>query len=100
MIFDKDFLLSLDKEKEKEIYAKVTALTFQETPITTIEGRITSGSINVDGDSAVRRTCSLSLIAENFDYQNYIWGLNTKFKLEVGVRNKINSAYPDIIWFD
>ena len=100
MIFDKDFLLSLDKTKEKEIYAKVTALTFQEAPITTIEGRITSGSINVDGDSAVRRTCSLSLVAENFDYRDYIWGLNTKFKLEIGVKNKINPHYPDIIWFN
>ena len=88
MTYDKNFLLTLDKIKEKEIYAKVTALTFQEAPITTIEGRITAGSINVDGDSAVRRTCSLTLIAENFNYQNYIWGLNTKFKLEIGVKNK------------
>lgn len=99
MIYDKEFLLSLDKVKEKEIYAKVTALTFQEAPITTIEGRIISGSINVDGESAVRRTCSLSMIAENFDYSNYTWGLNTKFKLEVGVKNTINSNYPEIIWF-
>ena len=100
MTYDKNFLLTLDKIKEKEIYAKVTALTFQEAPITTIEGRITAGSINVDGDSAVRRTCSLTLIAENFNYQNYTWGLNTKFKLEIGVKNKINNIYPDIIWFN
>lgn len=99
MIYDKDFLLELDKVKEKEIYAKVTALTFQETPITTIEGRITTGSINVDGNSAVRRTCSLTFIAQNFDYSNYFWGLNTKFKLEIGVKNNININYPDIIWF-
>ena len=99
MIYDKEFLLQLDKAKEKEIYARVTALSFQERPITTIEGRITSGSINVDGDSAVRRTCSLSLVAENFDYSNYTWGMNTKFKLEVGVKNTINVNYPEIIWF-
>jgi hypothetical protein len=77
----------------------VTALSFQERPITTIEGRITSGSINVDGDSAVRRTCSLSLVAENFDYSNYTWGMNTKFKLEIGIKNIINVNYPEIIWF-
>lgn len=99
MIYDKDFLLALDKVKQKEIYAKVTALSFQELPITTIEGRITSGSVNVDGESAVRRTCSLTLVAENFNYSNYSWGLNTKFKLEVGLKNGINSMYPDIIWF-
>lgn len=99
MIYDKDFLLELDKIREKKIYAKVTALTFQETPITTIEGRITAGSVNVDGNSAVRRTCSLTMVAQNFDYGNYTWGLNTKFKLEIGVKNNINPRYDDIIWF-
>lgn len=100
MTYDKDFLLELDKVREKEVYAKVTALTFQETPITTIEGRITQGSINVDGDSAVRRTCSLTIVAQNFDYSNYSWGMNTKFKLEVGIKNIINPNYPDIVWFN
>ena len=99
MIYDKEFLLSLDKIKEKEIYAKVTALTFQESPITNIEGRITAGTISVDGNSAVRRTCSLTMVAENLDCSNYTWGLNTKFKLEIGVKNNINNNYPDIIWF-
>ena len=99
MIYDKDFLLSLDKMKEREVYARITALNFQEFPITTIEGRITTGSINVDGDSAVRRTCSLSLIAENFDYNNYIWGLNTKFKLEIGLKNNVDLIHPKIVWF-
>jgi hypothetical protein len=74
-------------------------LTFAETPIETIEGRITAGSINVDGDSAVRRTCSLTVVANNFDYSDYIWGFKTKFKLEIGVKNTINPKYDDIIWF-
>ena len=99
MIQDKDFLLQLDKIREKEIYARITALTFQETPIEKIEGRVTAGSINVDGNSAVRRTCSLTIVAENFDYINYYWGLNTKFKLEIGVKNNFEPRYPDIIWF-
>lgn len=99
MFYDREFLLKLDKTKNKIIYARITALTFDEQPIETIEGRITQGSINVDGKSAVRRTCSLTMIAENFDYQNYYWGVNTKFKLEVGVSNFIDSKYPDIIWF-
>jgi hypothetical protein len=28
------------------------------------------------------------------------WAYNTKFKLQIGVRNTINSKYSDIIWFD
>jgi hypothetical protein len=39
------------------------------------------------------------MVAENFDYSAFIWGLNTKFKLEIGVENTINSDYPSIIWF-
>lgn len=99
MFYDKDFLLQLDKIKNKTIYARITALTFDEAPIETAEGRVTTGSINVDGNSAVRRTCSLTMVAENFNYQNYSWELNTKFKLEIGVQNKINPHYPNIIWF-
>ena len=95
----RQFLIDLDKTKVKIIYARITALRFDEAPIETIEGRITQGSINLDGDSTVRRTCSLTLVANEFNYSNYLWGLNTKFKLEIGVKNNINSAYPSIIWF-
>ena len=99
MLYDKNFLLNLDKYPHKVVYARVTALTFQEAPIERIEGRVTQGSINVDGASAVRRSCSLTISASNFNYNDYYWGLNTKFKLEVGLENHINSDYPEVIWF-
>lgn len=94
-----NFLLDLDQVKNKVIYAKVTALDINEAPIETIEGRINGGSINIDGASALRRTCSLTLLAQDFNYSNYVWGLNTKFKLEIGVQNNINTNFDDIIWF-
>ena len=94
-----NFLLELDQQRHKTIYARITALTIDELPIECIEGRITQGSVNIDGTSAVRRTCSLTMLAQEYDYHNYVWGLETKFKLEVGVKNDINSNYPDIIWF-
>lgn len=99
MICDKEFLLKLDKQKHKTIYAKITALTLQEYPVETITGRVTQGSINLDGASAVRRTCSLTIVAQDFNYSNYLWGFNTKFKLEIGVDNNIDSQYDNIIWF-
>lgn len=99
MLYDQDFLVNLTKDRNKTIYAKIIALTFDELPIEAIEGRVTGGSINLDGSSAVRRTCSLTMVAESFDYSNYLWGLNTKFKLEIGVKNNVDSSYPDIIWF-
>lgn len=100
MIYDKEFLLELDKQKNKTIYARITALKFDEAPLEQIEGRITQGSINIDGASSVRRTCSMTLVAQNLKINNYYWGLNTKFKLEVGVENTINLNYPKIIWFN
>lgn len=100
MHYDKDFLLELDKYKNKIIYARITALKFNESPVETIEGRVTQGSINLDGASAVRRSCSLTLVAQNFDYNNYVWGMNTKFRLEIGVNNDIDPTYPEIIWFN
>lgn len=99
MIYDKEFLKQLDSFKEKIIYAKITSLRFDEQPIETIEGRVTQGSINIDGSSAVRRTCSLSMVAEDININEYYWGLKTKFKLEIGLQNLINKNYPDIIWF-
>ena len=57
-----NFLLELDKQRNKIIYAKIIALNNEELPIETIEGRITQGSVNIDGASAVRRTCSLTIV--------------------------------------
>lgn len=99
MQYDNEFLLKLDKAKNKTIFARITALTFEEYPIETIEGRVTQGSVNIDGASAVRRSCSLTMVAQDFKYNDFYWGLNTKFKLEVGVENNIDPTYPKIIWF-
>ena len=98
-LVDKEFLKRLDGVTEREIFARVIALSFAESPIETIEGRVTTGSVNIDGASAVRRTCSLSLVAQNMDINDFYWGLNQKFKLEIGMRNTIDDSYPDIIWF-
>ena len=99
MLYNNEFLKKLDEHRTRIIYARIVALTLDEIPIESIEGRVTQGSINIDGDSAVRRTCSLTLVAHEFDYNAFIWGLNTKFTLEIGLENMIDSNYPDIIWF-
>ena len=98
-LLDKDFLKKLDNYNSREIYARITALTVNEAPIEFIEGQVTGGSINIDGASAVRRTCSLSLVAQGININNFYWGLNNKFKLEIGLKNFIDPKYPDIIWF-
>lgn len=97
---DKEFLRKLDSLHEREIYARIELLTFDELPIETIEGKITTGSINIDGSSAVRRSCSLTMVTNNQMYKQYMWGLKTKFNLAIGLKNTIDSNYPDIIWFN
>ena len=98
--YPSDFLKRLDLQNNKTIYARITSLNFNEAPRETIEGKVSGGgSISVDGTSALRRTCSLTLLAEGTDITEYYWGLNTKFKLEIGVDNYIDSNYPERIWF-
>ena len=99
MMYDKDFLLKLDNHREKEIYARIINLDFDENPIEQIEGQVIGGSINIDGTSAVRRTFSINLVAQDININDYLWGLKTKCKVEIGVKNIIDKKYPDIIWF-
>ena len=95
--YDKSFLEDLMLLNNKKIYAQIILLAYNEEPIRAIEGLITGGSINVDGEASVRRTCSLSMIIQE-DLQLRL-GLNNKFKLLIGIENTINDNYPEIIWF-
>jgi hypothetical protein len=58
-----------------------------------------SGSINIDGNSAIRRSCSLTMVVDNANYHDYLWTVKSKFKLEIGIKNHVDRNYPDIIWF-
>lgn len=99
MMNETEFLLELDNKTDRELYARITALTLEELPTETIEGRITGGSINLDGNSALRRTCNLTMVANEVNINDYYWGLHSKVKIEVGIKNTIDEDRPDIIWF-
>ena len=38
-------------------------------------------------------------LIKDVNINDFYWGLNNKFKLEIGLKNKINLNYPNIIWF-
>ncbi|MBE5925551.1 MAG: hypothetical protein E7270_00960 [Lachnospiraceae bacterium] len=99
VLLNKDFLKSLDEWTEKEVYVKLISLSFDEHPRSEITGYATGGSVKVDGASAVRRICSVNMVAENARINELDWAFESKFKLEVGIRNFINKNYDDIIWF-
>ena len=98
-LLDEHFLNEMAEQKQRDIYARIISLDINENPIEQIEGKITTGSINIDGSSAVRRTCSLTMVSQKVNITDYYWGIKTKFKLEIGLKNKINKKYPDIIWY-
>lgn len=99
MLFDSEFLKKLDIHPQREIYVKIISLTFDERPITEITGKLTAGSISVDGSSAVRRTCNITMVTDEININELDWALKTKFTAMIGLKNFVDSSRPDIIWF-
>lgn len=92
-------LEKLVNEKIQTTYAKIVTYSFDEKPLSSIEGRVSGGSIQADGASAVRRTLSLSMVAkpeianiENFDNEIAI---NKKVKIYIG-----RLVENEIMWFN
>jgi hypothetical protein len=97
---NKTFLQKIDNYTQREVYAKIVSLTWDEYAIAEITGNIVSGSISIDGAAATRRTCSLTIAAdENAQFSQVSWGLNTKFAVLIGLKNFVDSSLPEIIWF-
>lgn len=98
-LLDKEFLKKVDSYYQREVYAKVISLDFNENPVAEITGNVTQGTINVNGDSAVRRTCNLTLVTSSVQVNEIDWSLRTKFRLYIGLKNFIDPKYDDILWF-
>ena len=101
---DIDFLTSFTELQLKEQFVKITILNFEEKPIKEIQGQITSGSLNIDGSSCVRRTCNLTFLAKDGETTvtevNNIISINKKVRVEIGFTNTTD-FYPEyeMIWF-
>lgn len=100
---DLTFLKKLDEENIKTFYTKILVLDMNELPIREIGGRVTGGSISVNGNSSVRRSGSITFIAEEAENDltnvDNLLALNKKIQILVGLENHIDSRYDDIIWF-
>ena len=66
---DSSFLKEFDEIRLKEQFVKLTVLTFDEQPIEEIQGKVISGSFNIDGTSSMRRTGNINLVAD--EYNNF-----------------------------
>ena len=101
---DSDFLEKINSDRQQTQYVKITLLDWEENPIEEIQGLTTGGSINLNGDSAVRRTCNLSMYVYKENYMritdpNNMISINKKVFLEVGLKNNTDKYTDyDIIW--
>ena len=103
-IQDATFLKALDNERNKSYYARIIVLDKLDKPIKSIEGRVQQGSsISINGTSSVRRTCSITLVAEDAkndlsNIENFL-SINKKIKIAVGIEKSIDYA-KDIYYFN
>ena len=101
---DADFLKQVDLLLLKEQYAKITILDWYEDPIRDITGIVTGGNLNIDGSSAVRRTCNLNVYIHdtelNVEKAENLFSLNKKVAIEIGFKNTTDKYTDyDIIWY-
>ena len=62
---DVAFLKELAKQHVKTYYVKISVLNWKEQPVTSIEGRVISANLNIDGQSSLRRTANLSIAIDD-----------------------------------
>ena len=98
---DSAFLAEIDNLQVKTQFVKITLLDWLENPIQEIQGLVTGGSINLDGKSALRRTCNLSVFVNEEELSNVtdvdsLFSINKKMDLEIGLLNTTDeySEYP------
>lgn len=101
---DNDFLINFTKEKLKEQYVKINVLDWKENFIESIEGRVVSGNLNIDGNSAIRRSASLNFVcpqdSSNFKNPNHLLSINKKVSMEIGFINTTDKYTEyEMLWF-
>ena len=102
---DASFLKKIDNQENRFYQVRIEVLNKDEESIESIEGRVLPGSsINIDGSSSMRRTCSINFVAEDADNDltrvDNLLSINKKIKIYEGIKNNIkDTPYDDIIWF-
>ena len=97
---DVSFLTELAKSPLLSSLVKISFLDWEENIIKQIESQVISGNINIDGNSAIRRTASLGLILEEDEDIQNLFLINKKINIQIGYYNETDkyTEYP-ILWF-
>ena len=87
-------------------YVRIHILNMNEEEDRLIQGRVTGGNISLNASSPVRRSGSLSLVADqdNCDITSIdnIISINKRAKIEIGIETELtpSDAIDDKIWFN
>ena len=98
---DLNFLTKIINIINPVYYTQVSLLNKQQELIRVVTGKTVSANINIDGNSAVRRTANLSFVMEEKDKDaQSLFQLNKKIYLQIGYQNFTEEykQFP-IIWF-
>ena len=101
---DFSFLQTLLTHRLPEQFVKITILNLNEKPLKEIQGRVTGGSLNLDGKSSVRRTGNISVFVDertnDLTDVSHLFAINKKVKIEVGFLNQ-TEFYKNykMLWF-
>lgn len=97
------FLEKLYEHKIRKVHSRIQLLDYNEKVLGQIGGIVMDGSINTDGNSAVRRNISLTLsIKDREDRKVFSYiDLSKKVKVEIGLENFTDEFLEEeIIWFN
>ncbi len=98
-LLDTLFLQELNNYRNRITYVRLTSLTIEGYPIEQIEGVATGGNITIDGNSAVRRICNLTMTTKNLNINNIYWGISARVNIEIGLWQEFTNKYENLIWF-
>ena len=103
----------LKKEVNEQLiqthYVRITVLNMDENEsLGEIQGIVTSGNISVNGSSAIRRSGSLSLVAQEVNGKTVskltsvdnLISAEKRVKIEIGLANYIDPTQDSIIWYN
>ena len=101
---DTSFLKQLSGFHIKEYFVKIIVLNWQEEELQNIEGKVISANINIDGNSIIRRTATLSVYIDDTNNDitsaNNLLSINKKVKIQIGFNN-VTDKYLEysVLWF-
>lgn len=103
---NKTFLAAVDRQQIREHYIKITVLDWEENEVASVQSSITTGNTNINGDSTLRRSGSLTAILDSGQYDindvSHLFSINKKIIIEKGLANPfVETTYKDypILWF-